>query len=149
LAGRGFKICGEKVKEYKGKKWDKTNNDLDFVVERDGVTYGSEVKNTWSYINRDEMIVKLDMCKYFGVRPLFIMRGSPKSYNWEIKRWGGYAMIFVAQIYPLSQGMVVKEIKEKLGLEADCPRAIPSGIIDRFINWEKDNLGDIKKNPQY
>ena len=48
---------------------------------------------------------------------------------------GGYAMIFETQIYPFGQQDLVKRIKEKLCLSADCPRAIPEGIIERFMNW--------------
>jgi len=63
------------------------------------------------------------------------MRGSPKHYNNMIYEAGGYAMIFVAQIYPFGHRDLVKRIKEALELEADCPRAIPDGIIDRFMRW--------------
>jgi hypothetical protein len=31
----------------------------------------------------------------------------------------------------------VERIKTQLGYEVDCPKAIPSGIIDRFENWHK------------
>lgn len=44
-------------------------------------------------------------------------------------------MIFEAQIYPFRQGDLVRKIREVLGLTADCPRAIPEGIIDRFVGW--------------
>ena len=77
-------------------------------------------------------------------------RDSPKSYNNEIikgalysrenKRYyvvnsGGFALIFVAQIYPFGQQNLANRIKEVLGLPVDCPRAIPEGIIDRFMRW--------------
>jgi len=57
---------------------------------------------------------------------------------WEA---GGYAMIFVAQIYPFGQRDLVERIKETLGLMADCPRAIPDGIIDRFMRWHSEEKG--------
>ena len=75
------------------------------------------------------------MCDCLGVKPLFIMRGSPQSYNYEIWRRGGYAMIYEAQIYPFGQTDLVRRIREVLGLPVDCPRAIPEGIIDRFERW--------------
>jgi len=81
------------------------------------------------------------MCDYLGVRPLFIMRGSPKSYNYEIWKRGGYAMIYEAQIYPFGQTELVKRIRDVLGLPADCPRAIPEGIIRRFMRWHEKSKG--------
>jgi len=135
LANRGFTSHGQNTNEYKGRKWEETDHNLDFILERDGKVYGTEVKNKWSYIDSDELDIKLRICDHLGVKPLFIMRGSPKHYNNMIYEAGGYAMIFVAQIYPFGQRDLVKRIKETLGLEADCPRAIPDGIIDRFMRW--------------
>jgi hypothetical protein len=135
LAHRGFLSHGQNTNEYAGKKWVDTDHDLDFVLERDGKIYGAEVKNKWGYIDRDELDIKLAMCDFLGVKPLFIMRGSPKHYNNMIWEAGGYAMIYEAQIYPFGQKDLVRRIKEKLGLLADCPRAVPDGIIDRFMRW--------------
>jgi hypothetical protein len=135
LAHRGFLSHGQNTNEYAGKKWVDTDHNLDFVLERDGKTYGAEVENKWGYIDKDELDIKLRICDFLGVKPLFIMRGSPKHYNNIIRLAGGYAMIFEAQIYSFGQGELVKRIKKTLGLLADCPRAIPGGIIDRFLRW--------------
>lgn len=126
---------GQDINEYSGKKWTKTDHDLDFIIVRDNVAYGTEVKNRWDYIERDELEVKMEMCSFLGVRPLFIMRSSPKSYNWDIIKAGGYAMIFETQIYPFGQKGLVKKMREGLQLPVDCPRRIPDGIIDRFLRW--------------
>lgn len=135
LTNKGFLSHGQNTNEYKGKKWAETDHDLDFILERDGKAYGAEVKNKLGYIDEAELDVKIRMCAFLGIKPLFIMRGSPKSYNYRIVRMGGYAMIFETQIYPFGQQDLVRRIKEKLHLSADCPRAIPGGIIDRFMNW--------------
>jgi len=135
LTNRGFISHGQDTNEYEGKKWEETDHNLDFILERDGRVYGSEVKNKWSYIDSDELAIKLAICDHLGIKPLFIMRGSPKHYNNIIYKAGGYAMIFVSQIYPFGQRELVNRIREKLGLEADCPKAIPDGIIDRFMRW--------------
>jgi len=135
LTGRGFVCHGQNTNEHKGKKWAETDHDLDFILERDRKTYGAEVKNKFSYIDEEELSIKLNICRSLGVKPLFIMRGSPKSYNYRIWQAGGYAMIFETEIYPFGQQDLVKRIKETLGLPADCPKAIPDGIIDRFVRW--------------
>ena len=135
LALRGFLPKGRNTNEYRGRKWTKTGEDLDFILERDDVAYGCEVKNTWDYIPRDELDIKLEMCGFLGIKPVFIMRSSPKTYNNEIIQRGGDAMIFETQIYPFGQRNLVNRIREVLDLPVDCPRAIPEGIIDRFIRW--------------
>jgi hypothetical protein len=135
LTNRGFLSHGRNINEYGGKKWTATDHNLDFIIERDNIIYGCEVKNRWDYIGKEELDIKLEMCDFLGIKPLFIMRYSPKDYNWQIIQKGGYAMIFETQIYPFGQQNVVNRIKEVLSLPVDCPRAIPSGIIDRFMRW--------------
>jgi len=135
LAMRGFMPKAKKVKEYADKKWGKTGHDLDFVFMRDEVAYGCEIKNTLGYIDKEELKVKLEMCAYFGIKPLFIMRYSPKTYNKLIYDHGGFALIFETQIYELSQEILVKKIRDVLGLPVICSKAIPGGIIDRFERW--------------
>ncbi len=69
------------------------------------------------------------------------MRYAPKTYNEMIWKAGGFALIFKAQIYELSQKELVERIRDKLGYEADCPKAIPESIIDRFNKWHnKHNI---------
>lgn len=140
LTSKGFRPVGQDINEYNGKKWTATDHDLDFILEEDSVVYGAEVKNKFRYIDEGELRVKLSMCDFLDIRPLFIMRGSPKSYNYEIIKQGGYAMIFEAQIYPFGQEDLVQKIRQVLGLPVDCPKAIPEGIIDRFINWHKKRV---------
>ena len=137
LALRGFSPMGKKVKAYKGVTWEKSGHDLDFVFEKDGVAYGCEIKNTLGYIDKEELLIKLEMCGHLGVKPLFIMRWSPKVYNKMIVDKGGFALIFGSQVYELSLAKLVKELKSELGLPVDCPTAIPEGIIERFAGWHE------------
>jgi len=140
LAMRGFMPVATKVKEYDGKRWKKTGHDLDFVFEKDDIAYGCEIKNTLGYIDKEELEIKLEMCEFFGVKPLFIMRYSPKSYNKMIYERGGFALIFEAQIYELSQEKLVQKIKNVLGLPVVCSKAIPDGIIDRLDKWHNSKV---------
>lgn len=135
LACRGFSLKAKKVSKYKGRKWTKTRHDLDYIFEKDNIAYGCEIKNTLAYIDKKELDIKLDMCNFLQIRPLFIMRYSPKTYNDMIIRAGGFVLLFKTQIYDLSQKKLVEKIKNTLGYDVDCPRAIPSGIIDRFEKW--------------
>lgn len=137
LAMKGFMPVSNKVKEYEGKKWKKTGHDLDFVFKKDNISYGCEIKNKLGYIDKDELDIKLEMCEFLNLKPLFIMRYSPKTYNYMIYRKGGFALIYETQIYELSQEKLVDEIKEVLGLPVICSKAIPDGIINRFVKWHE------------
>lgn len=132
LVERGFVLFGRNTKEFQGRIWMETNHTLDFIVGREGVNYGAEVKNTWDYIPGEEFRTKMRMCKYLGVRPLFIWRYAPKTYMFEVFKAGGYGMIFKAHIFPLGHSRIVDEVRSVLGLECDSPSRIPDGIIDRF-----------------
>jgi hypothetical protein len=141
LLKEGFRWRGQNTSEYGEKRWHETNHDLDFIVERDGVTYGCEVKNRLEYIKKEELEVKLKICNYLGVRPMFIMRGSPKSYNQMIIEKGGYTWIFETQIYPPGQEGLVERMRNILGLPALCSREIPRGMIERFLKWHTRAAG--------
>ncbi len=140
LSKRGFMPIKEKVRDYNGKEWIKTGYDLDFIFRRDDVSYGCEIKNTLGYIEKEELEIKIDMCKFFGVKPLFIMRGSPKTYNKMIIDAGGFALIFESQIYELSQEALVRKIKKVLGLPVVCTKAIPDVIINHFEKWHNRHI---------
>ncbi|MFO0584708.1 MAG: hypothetical protein U0229_20745 [Anaeromyxobacter sp.] len=146
LAQRGFVIKGRDVNEYAGQKWLESKHDLDFVVERDGITYGIEVKNTLPYIPRDELRLKVRMCDHFGMVPLMIMRWAPKTYVFEEimrpveGRHRGFALLFGKQLYPYGYDELVTEIVKRLGLPVHSPRAVPDGDIDRFVNWHEKRL---------
>jgi hypothetical protein len=141
FALRGFVARGRDVREYRGVKWTTTNHNLDFVIERDGIAYGVEVKNTLDYIPRNELRTKVAMCDAFGITPLMIMRWAPKSYIYdEIMRAAsgsvkGFALLFEKQVYPYGWESLVAEVVNQLGLPVHSPRAIPDGDIDRFVNW--------------
>jgi hypothetical protein len=134
---KGFLPKDKKVRSYGGETWEKTGHDLDFVFEKDGVAYGCEIKNTLGYIQKEELVIKLKMCENLRLKPLFIMRWSPKTYNKMIIDKGGFVLIFGSQIYELSQKKLVERLKADLGLPVDCPRAIPDGIIERFAKWHE------------
>lgn len=139
LSMRGFMPVASKVREYNGRRWEKTGHDLDFVFKRDDIEYGCEIKNALGYIDKDELEIKLQMCSFLKIRPLFIMRYSPKTYNKMVNDYGGFVLIFETQIYELSQEKLVKKIKDVLGLPVICSKAIPEGIIDRFEKWHIKN----------
>jgi hypothetical protein len=133
----GFMPHAKNVRVWNEKRWTKTNHDLDRVFSRDGVHYGIEIKNTLSYIDRFEMRTKLEMCGFFGLVPLFIMRMAPASYINEIRSAGGFSLIFEWQLYPFGYEKLAAEVREQLGLKVDSPRAIQDGTIQRLVKWHE------------
>lgn len=88
LFKHGFKFVDSKVNKFMGKEWKKTGHDLDYIFEKDGIFYGCEVKNTLPYIDKNELEVKIKICNFLKIRPLFIMRFAPKSYIEVIRKEG-------------------------------------------------------------
>ncbi len=82
---------GTKVKEHNQKRWARSDHDLDFVFKRDGIEYGCEIKDTLGYIDKDILDIKIEMCSFFNVKPLFIMRYAPKTYINLINENHGFA----------------------------------------------------------
>lgn len=135
LAGADFKPTARKVRSYGGKNWTETKHDLDRVFERDGVAYGAEIKNTLPYIPREELEVKLKMCKHLGLRPLFIVRMAPKNYINDVRLEGGFTLVFRYQLYPFGQKAFADEVRNRLRIPVDCPARIADGTVQRLLNW--------------
>lgn len=131
----GFMPKARNVREYGGRGWDLTAHDLDRVFDKDGISYGVEIKNTLVYIARQELTVKLGMCRLLGLRPLFIVRAAPKSYIHRVNQAGGYVLMFGWQLYPFGYEDFAREVHGRLGLPVDCPRAIEDGTIQRLVTW--------------
>jgi hypothetical protein len=136
----GFLPRAKNVKDWDSKIWTRSNHDLDRIFSADGIDYGVEIKNTLSYIPHLELRTKLNMCEFFGVVPLFIMRMAPASYIQEIRLRGGFTLIFEWQLYPFGQENFAAEVRDQLGLKVGCPNAIEDGTIQRFRNWHEKKL---------
>ncbi|MGA9305702.1 MAG: hypothetical protein WBW31_09915 [Candidatus Sulfotelmatobacter sp.] len=135
LPSVGFLPTARKVRSYGGKDWKATEHDLDRIYERDGIAYGAEIKNTLKYIPRNELTVKLKMCRHLGLRPLFIVRMAAKSYIEEVRLEGGFTLVFKFQLYPFGQKPFADTVRESLRLPVDCPARIAEGTVQRFLKW--------------
>jgi hypothetical protein len=144
LPSVGFIPTARKVRSYGGKTWSETGHDLDRIFERDGIAYGTEIKNTLSYIEKEELGVKLRMCRYLGVRPLFIVRMAPKNYINDVEREGGFTLVFKYQLYPFGYKVFADTVKATLGLWTDSPARIADGTVRRFLNWHLRKLARSK-----
>jgi len=136
----GFMPTGWKVRARGTTEWTETKHDLDRVFERDGVAYGAEVKNTLGYIEKEELEIKVKMCKHLGLRPLFIVRMAPKSYVNFVEEAGGFTLIFKYQLYPFGQKAFADEVRARLRLPTDSPTRIEDGTVKRLLDWHLKKL---------
>ena len=135
-----FVMKGRNTQEYVGIKWDKSAHDLDFIFEKDGLSYGMEVKNTLGYMDYEELRTKLKMCGQLGLRPVLVARMLPKAWIKEIVDEGGFALILKYQLYPWTHKELAIRVAGELGLPVDAPKIIEDGTMKRFMRWHKKNL---------
>lgn len=117
LRANGLKNIQHEANSYGGKTWNKTGHDLDFIADYPyGIAFGVEVKNELGHIDPKEFSIKLEMCQYLGLRPIFIVRYMPWSFTPSVTQQGGYMITLGNQIYPLGYRRFVQELKSKLSL---------------------------------
>jgi len=142
LASAQFHVAGRDVNEWNGRKWTKTNENLDRVyVSKEGIAYGCEIKNTLPYIERGEFERKLEMSRSLGLRPLFVARMMPESYIDEAYEAGGFSWVLKNQFYPLAFEDLAARVRKTLGLPVVCARGIPQGDLQRFVSWHEKSVG--------
>jgi hypothetical protein len=130
-----FVVKGRDSRSFEGLTWTESQHDLDFIVMRDGVGYGVEVKNTLGYMDHEELKTKLEMCKFLGLRPLFVVRMFPRSWIHEVNQSGGFVLVLKWQLYPWTHRSLAVRVRTELGLPVDCPRSLADGTMQRFGNW--------------
>lgn len=135
-----FILRGQNTRSHRGRHWSETEHALDFILERDGISYGVEVKNTLEYIDYKEVKVKVRMCELVGLRVMFAVRMVPKQWVKEIVESGGYAVIFKFQLYRWGFSDVVRRVKQELELPVDSPERLAEGTFERFVRWHEQHL---------
>lgn len=136
----GFLQRGRETRAFSGREWTKTEHNLDFLFERDGRVYGVEGKNTLPYIEDKELRIKLAICAHLQVVPLFVVRAMPGIWVQDIARRGGFTLILRHQLYPLSHKAFADEVRSRLGLPVDAPRALYDGTMRRFEKWHEKRV---------
>lgn len=135
-----FVLRGRDTREYGGREWTRTDHDLDFIFERDGVAYGVEVKNTLGYMDYDELDTKIKLCRYLRIRPVFVCRMLPKNWIWEVIQRRGFALILKYQLYAWTHQELARRVRRELGLPVDSPRRLAAGTMARFMKWHRANV---------
>ena len=140
FADSEFVLKARETSEYQGRRWTRTNHDLDFIFERDDLAYGVEVKNTLGYPAHEEISIKVMMAKFMRVTPVFVARMLAKTVINEIWKAGGFALILKYQLYPYSHRELAKRVAEELRLPVDSPRRLSDGTMKRFTDWHSKRL---------
>lgn len=128
----GLLPVAKNARSYKNKIWTTTGHDLDRIFERDGIGFGVEIKNRLSYMDLEEIKIKLAICQHLGIVPMFIVRMFPKSYFDFVFKNRGITLIFEYQLYPHGHHDFAKEVRDRLQLPVDCPSAIYDGTLARL-----------------
>ncbi len=129
----GFTPVDRNARSFNDRIWGATGHDLDRIVRPEDIYYGVEIKNTLPYIPRDELRIKLAMCKYLGLTPLFVSRMAPKNYSYEIIQQGGISWILGSQFYPFGYRELADTVRNQLQLPVECPVRIEDGAITRLL----------------
>lgn len=132
----GYSLIGTNSNVYNNIEWTETKHDFDLIVEKNGVGYGVEIKNTLSYMNKKELDIKLDISDHLGITPIIVNRAMPKTWIKEVNDRGGFALIMRWLLYPpFFKTTIVKEMREVLDYPVDTPKAIYDGTMNRLEKW--------------
>jgi hypothetical protein len=135
-----FVMASRNTREYQGKVWVDTEHNLDFIFERDGIAYGIEVKNTLGYMDREEFLLRIKLCEWLGIKPVFVCRMLPRSWIYDLNKSGGFALILKYQLYPWTHRELARRVSDVLSLPVDAPRYLAEGTMNRFLKWHSKNL---------
>jgi hypothetical protein len=135
LSRVGFMERARNVSEFNGARWTESKHNLDRIFEKDGIFYGTEIKNRLSYISQSEFQIKSQMCKVLRLKPLFIARMMPRSYIYELFQHQGFALIMKHQFYPLGYEDFAKKVRDRLHLPVDCPTRLADGTLQRLLKY--------------
>jgi proteasome lid subunit RPN8/RPN11 len=136
----GFRIVGENTNEYRGLKWEETEHDLDFIIEKDSIAYGVEVKNTLPYMEEDEFKIKLKMCEFLSLIPLWILRNAPAVQFEQMKPCNGFILKFKTQIYPPGQEPLIRDMWEIMRLPVSIWKKIPEKLENIFLRQHTERI---------
>ena len=160
LKASQFEIVGEHTNEYGGQKWSKTDHNLDFIARKRGtnLTIGVEVKNTLGIIPREEIDIKIDICKHLGIVPVFAVRWIKPHFNC-IRKQGGFSWMFKVQMFPLGYEKFVSDFSKRFSIrgkstnknksrsKSDFPVVVRTELPEKSVAIFEKWVAEVKDNP--
>jgi Holliday junction resolvase-like predicted endonuclease len=139
LKRQGFNIVERHKNKYKGNRYDKSGENLDFIAEHQSgkLTIGVEVKNTLSLIDKKEVTTKIEICDHLGITPVFAARWL-EQHKKLVHSKGGYTWTFKQQLYPPDSDALAKTLSKRLLLPIEAKKELPPQSIQLFHNWVKN-----------
>ncbi|GAI31538.1 unnamed protein product, partial [marine sediment metagenome] len=135
-----FKIIDRNINTFRGKVWTKSDKDLDFIIEKDGISYGVEIKNRFDYMKQDEFEEKLEMCQFLGLLPVFPIRCPSEQQYAQMKDCDGLALKFKTRIFPPGFQGLVTDIWNNFRLPVNIWEEIRPPVEAVFLNYHHRNL---------
>lgn len=146
FALNGFNLLGRETNEFHNLRWQESEHNLDFIFSKDNINYRVEVKNMLGYMDYEELEIKVRMCDYLGIKPIFAVRMFPQTWINEIREFGGFSLIMKYQFYPISFKDLAKKVNEVLGFPIGTPKRLEQGTMDRVLKWHLNNVNSILKS---
>ena len=145
-----FEIMGIHTNEYLGRRWTNTNHNLDFIAKKKGKDFaiGVEVKNTLGGMEPEEIDVKIDICRYLGIVPVFAVRWNRQYVNCVYKQ-GGFSWFFKTQMFPLGQERLVNRLFIRLsaGPQLKFPVSVRTSLPEKTVRMFDGWVRRVEDNP--
>lgn len=129
----GFVRLARETRSHDGRTWTKTDHDLDRNYKFEDLTFGAEIKNRLSYMDLEDIKIKIAICRHLRLTPLFVVRMFPKSYFDFVYREGGISLILGHQLYPHGQHSFAHNVSASLNLPVDSPVEIYDDTLKRLL----------------
>jgi hypothetical protein len=135
-----FEIVGRNTNKFGKKAWKESKKDLDFIIQKDTLNYGVEIKNTFDYMPQEEFEEKLEMCEFLGLLPLFPLRCPSDLQYSEMEEQGGLALKFKTRIFPPGFQGLVTDIWNNFRLPVNMWEEIKPTVENIFLNYHHQNI---------
>jgi hypothetical protein len=134
-----FKIHGTEVSEFRGKKVTgvpgRQPPNLDFVIEKDNIIYGVDVKNwiKYEFDSIHDVMSKVDLAVQLGIIPFICARYVDKDTFFKIVNIPGIVYSYETLILPPEFQTLAEEARSLLGYPVFVGEILPQHKLD-FIN---------------
>ena len=135
-----FDIVGRHTNSFRDKTWTISDRNLDFIIQKEGVSYGVEVKNRFDYMDQDEFEEKLEICQYLGLLPMFPIRCPSDQQYAQMQECNGLALKFKTRIFPPGFQKLITDIWNNFRLPVNIWEEIKTPIENIFLNYHHQNV---------
>lgn len=130
-----FEIIARNTNTFRNKTWTKSEKNLDFIIEKDEINYGVEVRNRFDYMDQTEFEEKLDMCQFLGLLPMFPLRCPSPQQHAMMQNVDGLALKFKTRVFPPGFQKLVTEIWNHFRLPVNIWGSISPRVEKVFLDY--------------